>query len=224
MQCKDDSVLLHVGELRLATRALLSRLTGRNNSWLNESLRRMVRQKKLYCRRQGRWQPIIYATYDIRRREDFEHDLALSEIHVALAETGALLDWNQPRQKLEGQLNEDTSFELACPGGFIKYYLEYETGKNAWYQVDDKFKRYLDRRSQERFHVLFVLKDEQLKTVKQMTSRAERFVDRSKDSAPKIFLFTTQEHMIRDPLGPICHIALDDKTTYALLPASKSRF
>ena len=206
MQSKDDNVLYWVNELRLATRAHIGQVTGRNNSWLNESLRRMVGQKKLHCKLRGRWLPTVYATYDIRRRGNFDHDLPLTDIHVALAQSGKLLEWDQPRQKFEAELNEDTSFELEFRDGYIKYYLEYETGKNAWYQVDDKFKRYLERRGQERFHVLFVLKDETLKTVSQLVKRAQRFIPQEQESRWKWFLFTTFEQITRDPSGDICRI------------------
>lgn len=85
MPSKDDELIAVVNELRLATRLHIGTVTNRNNSYLNESLRRLVKGKKLYCAASNNpFVPHVYATYDIRKRTGFEHDLPLSDIHVAL--------------------------------------------------------------------------------------------------------------------------------------------
>jgi hypothetical protein len=213
---KDDAILFHLNRCNLQTVRHLKQLT-RNNSWLNESLRRMVAQKKIYRKFRGKFTGYVYASYDITRRNNFDHDLPLADIYTPLALTGRLLDWEQPKDKWENELNEDATFHFAAGSGSIKYYLEYETGKNNWRLIDSKFARYLRQRTEERFNVLFVLRDESLKSIKQMTRRAEPFLDREKPSSWKLFLFTTADKLVADPLGKICHIAYDS-ATYPLAP------
>lgn len=171
---KDDEVLFHLNRCNLLTVKHMKQLT-RSNSWLNESLRRMVRQKKTYRRFRGKFAGYVYASYDISKRESFDHDLPLADIYTPLHLTDRLIDWEQPKDKWENELNEDATFHFSAGSGSIKYYLEFETGKNKWSLVDNKFQRYLEGRKHDRFNVLFVLRDERLKTVKQMTARAERF-------------------------------------------------
>jgi hypothetical protein len=213
---KDDDILFHLNRCNLLAVRHLKQLT-RNNSWLNESLRRMVRQKKVYYRDRGRFAGHVYAAYDITKRESFDHDLPLADLYTPLHLTGRLSEWEQPKDKYENELNEDALFYFSSGDGSIKYYLEFETGKNKWGLIDSKYERYLTERKNDRFHVLFVLRDERLKTVKQMTQRAERFLDKDKPSTWKIFLFTTADKLAADPLGQVCNTAYDSKL-YPLAP------
>ena len=206
---KDEDIIYWTNELQLATRSHLATLTGRNPKSLHLSLQRLVRARTLFCNPRRLFEENVYATYDIRKRMGFDHDLPLSDIHVALSSSDRLLEWNQPRQKLKGQVNEDTVFLFSFKDSSIRYYLEYETGTNGWWQVEDKMKRYTAKRSKERFNVLFVLKDEQRKTVYQMRKRAEKFLERDKPSTWKFFLFTTLEKITTQPLGKICMSAYD---------------
>ena len=212
---KDDEILFHLNRCNLLAVRHLKQLT-RSNSWLNESLRRMVRQKKIYRKFRGKFAGYVYASYDISRRDSFDHDLLLADIYTPLYLTGRLLDWEQPKDKWENELNEDATFQFTVGSGHIKYYLEHETGKNNWRQIDSKFARYIRQRTEDRFNVLFVLRDESLKTIKQMTRRAEPFLDKEKPSSWKLFLFTTIARLA-DPLGKICHTAYDS-ATYPLAP------
>lgn len=212
---KDDTILFHLNRCNLLSVRHLKQLT-RNNSWLNESLRRMVREKRIYRKFRGKFAGYVYASYDISRRDSFDHDLPLADVYTPLHLTGRLLDWEQPKDKWENELNEDALFQFATGENSIKYYLEYETGKNNWRQIDSKFQRYTQQRKQDRFNVLFVLRDESLKTLKQMTRRAEPFLDKDKPSSWKLFLFTTADKLT-SPLGKICKTAYDHDN-YPLSP------
>ena len=213
---KDDEILFHLNRCNLMTTRHLKKVT-RNNSWLNESLRRMEKQKKVYRRDLGRFAGFVWASYNISRRDSFDHDLPVADIYTSLHMTGRLLDWEQPRDKYENELNEDAAFDFAAGDGSLKCYLEFETGKNNWRLIDSKFARYINERRSDRFHVLFVLRDERLKKIAQMTARAEQFLDKNTPSTWKLFLFTTAEELASDPLGKICNIAFDSRL-YPLAP------
>lgn len=213
---KDDEILFHLNRCNLMTTKHLKKVT-RNNSWLNESLRRMKRQRKVYYQDLGSFRGFVWASYNITKRESFDHDLPLADIYTPLHLTGRLLDWEQPKDKNKNELNEDATFHFAADSGSLKYYLEYETGKNNWNLIDSKFQRYLQARKNDRFHVLFVLRDERLKKVKEMTARAERFLSQDKPSTWKLFLFTTAKELAANPLGQICNTAYDSHL-YPLAP------
>jgi Replication-relaxation/Transcriptional regulator, AbiEi antitoxin len=194
MKSKDDEIISFANEFHLVTRAQLAQLTGRNPKSLNESLRRLVRQSRLYRVAQGFYKPHVYETYDIRRRQHFEHDLLITETHIALYKTGRLIEWQQQREKCKGKINEDAVFYYAVPMpdrvGRIKYYFELDTGTEPLWQLDTKFARYipLRRESQEAFNVLFVCIHEN--RAQQLTVRAEKFLDKQKPTTWKLFLFT----------------------------------
>lgn len=110
---KDDQIIYFANEFYLVTRAHLAHLTQRNPKSLNESLRRLVRQQRLYCKAQSIYKPHVYATYDIRKRQHFDHDLGISNIHLALHRTGKLVEWRQYQKKCKDGTNEDAVFWLA---------------------------------------------------------------------------------------------------------------
>lgn len=213
MRSKDDEIIYLANEFGLVTRAHLATLTGRNPKSLNESLRRLVGQERLYRARQGLYKPHVYATYDIRKRQHFDHDLSITEAHLSLHQTGRLIEWQQKREKRKGEINEDALFYLAVPMpervGRIKYYFEYDTGTEPLWQIDDRFTRYiaLRRESQEPFNVLFVCVDES--RAQRLATRAQKFLDKQNPANWKIFLFASLNALLTDPQGAICIIAFD---------------
>lgn len=217
---KDDQIVLFAAEYQLVTHQHLVELTRRHAKAVWRSLPRLVARRLLYRREQGMHKPNVYSTFDIRRRENFKHDLMITDIHVALNRTGKLLEWRQPRQKVKGGVNEDARFEVAVPmqerTGRIAFYLEADTGTEPSWMIEDKFKRYLRLREHERFNVLFVFPDE--KRTKAFAQRAERFLDKANPSILKFFLFTTLDEItVVDTLGPICRIA-HNAAKFPLIP------
>jgi protein involved in plasmid replication-relaxation len=206
---KDDQIILFAADYQLVTHQHLVELTGRHAKSLWRSLPRLVARRLLFCRAQGMHKPNVYSTFDIRRRENFKHDLMITDIHVALNKTGMLLEWRQPRQRVKGGVNEDARFEMEVQmqdrRGKITFYLEADAGTEPSWMIEDKFKRYLRAREDERFNVLFVFPDE--RRAKAFARRAEKFLDRTTPSTLKFLLFTTLDEMKADTLGPICNIA-----------------
>lgn len=215
---KDDQIILFAAEYHLVTHQHLVELTKRHAKSIWRSLPRLVARRLLYRREQGMHKPNVYSTCDIRRRESLRHDLMITDIHVALNKTGMLLEWRQPRGKMKGGVNEDARFEMAVPmqdrTGKITFYLEADAGTEPAWMIEDKFKRYLRRREDERFNVLFVFPDE--RRAKAFARRAEKFLD-TNPSTLKFLLFTTLDEIAVDTLGTICHIA-HDTAKFPLIP------
>lgn len=211
---QDEDILYYLSECPILSRKQIGRLTKRNNSYLNESLQRMVSTKALYCNERGgiRSLPFLYAAYDIRGREYFIHDSFISEIYTTLKCTGRVWEWNQPRQKFNEEVNQDVTFYWKIPptpqGDKLKYYLEFETGKNKSSQIRKKFELYTQMRKKEAFRVLFVLRDERIKELSDYIKIAQEYVDSDpeKNYVWKRYMFALYETVIKTPLDPIYEI------------------
>ena len=202
---KDTELLYYVNEFYLVTEAQLARLTGRQTLW--RRLPVLVREKKLYRARHGRYAPYVYAAYNIAKRKSFEHDLLITDIHIALHQTGQLMRWQQPRDKKEGALNDDASCILAVPTAEgvkeMHCFIEADTGSEPDWQIREKIERYTSYYNKHKmpFRVLFVAPDERRK--QELVRVSERLVSKE---VSRMFLFASIERFQTEPLGTICSI------------------
>lgn len=221
MMNKDDEIIFHLSQCNLLTRDHIAKLTGRNHSWLDNALRRMVSQKKIYVKDRGRWLPKVYAIYDISKRENFGHDLPLADLYVATYLTGNLLDWSQPKQKFESDLNEDVLKVIKAGQREITYSMEYETGKNKLPHIIEVHKRYIALREKELFNVLWILRDEDRKKLSKYIQIGRDFLKSKKyeayhiekPSTHKLFFYVLQQDYLKDPSGLILQIPVADHKT-----------
>ena len=221
MNNKDDEILFHLSQCNLLTRDHIAKLTNRDHSYLDESLKRMVFQRKIYCKDRGRWLPRVYATYDISKRESFDHDLPLADLYVATYLTGNLLDWSQPKQKFESDLNEDVTMVIQAGERAITYRVEYETGKNNRNHIVEVHKRYIQLRDEELFNVLWILRNEERKKLSSYLLIGEDLLKSKrylkyhidKSSTHKLFLYVLQEDYLKGPSGKVCSIPVPDSET-----------
>ena len=225
MKNRDEEILYHLSQCNLLTRDHIAELTGRDDSWLYESLNRMVRQKKIYCKDRGRWLPRVYARYDISKRESFDHDLSLADLYTRTFLSRILLDWSQPKQKLEDDLNQDCNMLIQAGERELDYRVEYETGKNSWNHVVEVFKRYIKIREEEKIHALFILRDESRKKLLGYVERAKQLLEANRyptyrldePSTHKLFLFVLQDEYMRNPTAEICTVPGHSKR-YSISP------
>lgn len=214
---KDTELLYYVNEFHLVTESHLKVLTGRQTLW--RRLPVLVREKKLYRTRQGRYAPYVYAAYNITKRKGFDHDLLITDIHIALHKTGRLLQWQQPKDKKEGALNEDASCFLAVSTAEgvkeIHCLIEADTGSEPDWQIRGKIERYQSFYSTHKrpFRVLFVAPDE--RRIRELVRVSERSVSKE---ASRMFLFASIEKFKAEPLGTICSIC-HSETPICLVPA-----
>lgn len=221
MMNKDEEILFHLSQCNLLTRDHIAKLTKRDHSWLDDSLRRMVSQKKIYMKDRGRFLPRVYARYDISKRETFDHDLSLADLYTATYLTGKLLDWSQPKQKFESDLNEDVTKVIQAGQREITYSVEYETGKNNRSHIFEVHRRYMKLREDEFFNVLWILRDEthkKLSTYIQigedlLKSKRYQTYHIDKPSTHKLFLYVLQKDYLEDPIGKVCRIPVPDHKT-----------
>lgn len=231
MTIKDEQVIFYANEYRFVTREILADLTGRNPKSLNESLQRLVREKRLYRKVRSRFDPIVYATYaEAQKRDYIEHDLGISYVHLALHKTGRLIEgsWHQPREKFNGEINEDDHFDFAIyrngtPEPYLMYH-EHDTGSEGWQQIGEKMARYVEKRNANGrpFRVMFTIQcyDEQGKPSERATAKrlqgikakAESFIAKEDRSKSKFFLLTSLSSIRANTLGNIFYFAHSDYT------------
>ena len=217
MESKAPDIIYFANEFGPLTHRNLADLTRMHPISVRRILPRLVKQKRLYCMKQGMHKPHIYATYNITHRSDFIHDLARADVAAALHNTGLMTYWHQPRQKLSRgkSVNEDARFELSVEVGtriaLLRFYLELDTGTEGYGQIEDKLKRYLALKDSSQ--VLFVVKFNSTKahrTLPQTLAQlAERFIRKSDPHMWAKFLFADYERFLADPLERVCHIPYD---------------
>jgi hypothetical protein len=210
---KDAEILYFVREFRFVTERHLSDLTGRQTLW--RRLPVLVGQKKLYRRKRGVYQPHVYAAYNITNRKDFDHDLMITDIHVALHKSGKLLTWVQPKEKLKGELNEDAYCVLSVASKKLHCFIEADNSSEPDWQIREKVERYLSHQygTQNVFRVLFVAPDS--RRVKDLLRASQRAIP---NNVSRVFLFTALPDFKKDCVGRICSICHDDNAV-SLVPS-----
>jgi hypothetical protein len=219
---KDSEILYFVREFHLVTEVQLQMLTGRQTLW--RRLPVLAAQKKLYRTRRGRYTPYVYAAYNITKRREFDHDLLVTDIHIALYKTGSLLEWEQPKQKKENSLNEDAYCVIAVYGADVvkelHCYIEADTGSEPDWQIRTKTDRYLSYYGKHKkpFRVLFIAPNE--RRTHELVRVAQRSVPQE---VCRMFLFASIEKFKVEPFGAICSVCHYETPVYLIPTMLTSR-
>jgi hypothetical protein len=231
MENRAQDIIAFANEIGPLTHQNLCDLTGLHPISVRRILPKLVKEKKLYCVKQQMTKPYAYATYNITHRTDLEHDLARADVATAIHTNYLVTYWRQPRQKLpvDKSVNEDARFELSIRRhhnerenkvGTLHFYLEMDIGTEGYYQLENKFKRYLALT--EPFQVLFVVKFNPIRAHRTrpqtFASLAEKYIRKSDKHLWDTFLFADYAEFLANPAGKVCHIAYDSKC-FSLLDA-----
>jgi hypothetical protein len=220
MTPRDHKIKLAIHEFGPLTIDHLIALAEKEDLGSPDTLWRRLRHGKpllkdgVYVKQRSLSEKYVYATYNIRRRKDFDHDLMVTSILTILHVHFDLKSYSRPKQKFRNRVNEDLYAVLGLPTGTVHYFIEADIGSEGYDQIADKVKRYLSRYDpQKPFLVLFVTQDE--RRVKDLCRRLEPTVPRGRR---RMFLFTTLDQLTSNPEGPVCRITHDPTTPYFLLP------
>jgi protein involved in plasmid replication-relaxation len=208
MRNKDAELLYFVREFRLVTERQLKELTGRQTLW--RRLPVLVAQKQLYRRRRNVYEPFVYAAYNITDRKDFEHDLIITDIHIALYKSGKLIEWTQPKQKLKGELNEDAYCVISAGARELHCFMEADNNSEPDWQIREKIERYLNhyRKIGKLFRVLFVTPDQ--RRVEQLLRASQRMIPKE---LSLMFLFASLTDLRRGCSAAVCFVCHETKLT-----------
>jgi hypothetical protein len=214
----DREIVGFVAEFRLVTIEHLERLTGRKTIW--RRLPVLVQLKQVFKKERGINQKHVYACSPVHKRSLFtiDHELMITDIHVAFHQTGTLVYWEQGKDCWKGNVHQDAFCTLQHPhrkdANRIDYFIEADTGTQNHRDIATKIQTYLDYMSVQPnpFRVLFA-------TISNV--RAENLAKLAQIVVPhekrRAFLFTTIEHLKNDCLGRICSVPYS-RDSVSILP------
>jgi len=220
MTPRDHTIKRLISDFGPLTIDHLISLAAKENLGSPDTIWRRLRQTKpllndgVYINKRSRSEKYVYAAYNIRRRKDFDHDLMITDILVALHLHFDLRYWRRPKQKFHARLNEDLYAVLGLPTGQLHYFIEADTGSEGYKQIGEKMTRYLRQYEAkgQPFIVLFITQDE---------GWLSKLLDRLEDTIPRgkrrMFLFTTLDQFISTPDQAICRLP-HDPAAYTILP------
>jgi hypothetical protein len=215
MESQANNIIAIANEIGPCTHQNFCDLTNMHPISVRRILPKLVKEKKLYCVKQGMHRPHAYSTRNISHRTDLEHDLARADVATAIHKTGLVTYWHQPRQKfpVDKSVNEDARFQVSIERdskiGTLHFYLEMDNmGSESYPQIEVKFKRYLALK--ESSQVLFVLKFNPIRAHRTrpqtLASLAEKYIRKSDKHLWDTFLFADYSEFLADPTGRVCHI------------------
>jgi hypothetical protein len=206
----DKEIIRFVNEFRLVTVEHLEALTRRKTVW--RRLPVLLEQKHVFKKERGMNEKYVYSCSPIRRRSVFtiDHDLMITDIHVALHHTGTLIYWEQGKDCWKDRVHQDAFCTLEHPqrqeANKIDYFIEADTGTQNHRDIKEKIETYLNYLTlrQVPFRVIFVSLSRL--RAKNLVKLAETIVPHQRR---RVFLFTTIEDLKNDCLASICFMSHD---------------
>jgi len=213
----DRDIVRFVNEFKLVTVDHLERLTGRNTVW--RRLPVLLEQKQIFKKERGINEKYVYSNAPIKRRSLFtlEHDLMITDIHVALHTTGKLVYWEQGKDTWKSKVHQDAFCTLEHPHRpdlTIDYFIEADTGTQNHRTIALKLQTYLDYfdRHQAPFRVIFATPSQS--RAKNLARMAQTCVESKRR---KLYLFTPLELFLQNCLSPVCHMP-HEAELFSILP------
>ncbi len=202
----DRDIVRFVNEFKLVTVDHLERLTGRNTVWRRLPL--LLEQKQIFKKERGINEKYVYSSAPIKRRSLFtlEHDLMITDIHVALHTTGKLIYWEQGKDTWKPKVHQDAFCTLEHPHRpdlMIDYFIEADTGTQNHRTIALKLQTYLDYFDQQEspFRVIFATMS--AARAKNLARMAETCIEPERG---KVFLFSAIPDFIQNCFAPVCYL------------------
>lgn len=207
----DKEIVRFVNEFRLVTIEHLEGLTGRKTIW--RRLPVLLAQKQVFKKERGINEKYVYSCFPIHKRSVFtiDHELMITDIHIALYKMGMLIYWEQGKDCWRQRIHQDAfcTLEHSKKDGAnkIDYFIEADTGTQNHRDISEKLRIYIDcfNTQDAPFRVIFVSTSRI--RCQNLAKLAETVVPHNKR---RVFLFTTVENLKRDCLGPVCIVPYDE--------------
>jgi len=213
----DRQILELITEFRLVTVEQLERLTKRNTLWRRlkvEPPAPLIQSKQIYFKKpKNKNLPYVFSDRPAERRSEdrLDHELLITEIHIALYQTGYLAFWEQGRESWKGSIHQDAFAILQTQKGKLHLFIEADTGSENHQQIAGKLQTY-NNYSDKPFRLLFVTVTEQ--RARNLARLAENFIVREER---KYYLFTSADRLTKTALAPICFVPFEDSPA-SILP------
>jgi hypothetical protein len=205
----DRELLEHVKEFRLVTIEQLERLTGRRTIWRRlkvEPPAPLIESRQVFYKKpKNKNLPYVFSDHPIERRSEnrLDHELLITDIHIALYKTGYLVLWQQGKETWRGSVHQDAFAILHTEKGRLHLFIEADTGSENHQQIAGKLQTYSSYPDKP-FRLLFV-------TVSQLRAQnlariAESIIAREER---KYYLFTSADLLRESTLAPICYVPFE---------------
>jgi len=213
----DRQLLEYIREFRLVTREQLERLTGRQTIWRRLKVdppAPLIASKQVFFkipRSENHF--YVFAPHPIERRseERLAHELLITDIHIALYQTGYLAFWEQGKEAWKGDVHQDAFAILHTEKGRLHLFIEADTGSENHHQVAGKLQTY-NSYPDKPFRLLFVTVTEQ--RAQNLAHLAENFILREER---RYYLFTSIDLLTKISLSPICFLPFENSRC-AIIP------
>jgi protein involved in plasmid replication-relaxation len=209
----DRDIVRFVNEFKLVTVDHLERLTGRKTVW--RRLPVLLEHKQIFKKERGINEKFIYSSSPIKQRSPFtlEHDLLITDIHVALHTTGKLIYWEQGKETWKTNVHQDAFCTLEHPlqpDLTIDCFIEADTGTQNHRTIALKLQGYLDyfQRNPSPFRVVFATNSEA--RAKNLARVAETCIDPKRK---KLYWFTPVQALRQNCFGPIGYMPYEQILT-----------
>jgi hypothetical protein len=218
----DRQLVEYIKEFRLVTIEHLEQLTGRATLWrrlrVKEPTAPLIAEKQVFFKKpRNRNLPYVFADHPIDRRSDdrLEHEILITDIHIALHSTGCLSYWAQGKEAWRGSVHQDAFAILQTERGSLHLFIEADTGSENHQQIAAKLQIY-NNHTDKPFRLLFVTVAEA--RARNLARLAESFIPREER---RYYAFTNSDRIKHDPLAPICFVPYET-TPAAIAPGLAS--
>lgn len=214
---KDIQVQSLVNEFCLITVEQLKKLEPRQG--VRRNLRRLVQGRQIYCRvPKSKTEPYVFAPHKIDRKsqERIPHDLMITDIHIALRNTGLLRLWEQGKSTWRGKIHQDAFCIIENPNfkpphNKFHFFIEADTGVETYQEIGQKLRIYAAYPDKP-FRVLFVTKKPLWAS--RLAKAAQFYIE---EGLKKFFFFAQEDEFLDEPLGNICSIPYE-AAAHCILP------
>ena len=205
----DRKLLEYVREFRLVTREQLERLTGRQTIWRRLKIdppAPLIAGRQVFFKvPRSRNHLYVFANQPIERRSEdrLVHELLITDIHIALYQTGFLTFWEQGKEAWRKSVHQDAFAILQTERGKLHLFIEADTGSENHQQIAGKLQTY-NNYPDKPFRLLFVTVNEQ--RARNLARLAESFIMREER---KYYLFTSADQFTISPLASVCFVPFE---------------
>jgi hypothetical protein len=207
----DRQLIEYIKEFRLVTIEQLETLTGRHTLWRRLRVKQptapLIAGKQVFFKKpRNKNLPYVFADHPIDRRSEdrLEHELLITDIHIALHTTGYLSYWAQGKETWRNSVHQDAFAILQTEKGKLHLFIEADTGTENHQQIAGKLQTY-NNYPDKPFRLLFVTIAEP--RARNLARLAESFIARDER---KYYLFTSAGAIKETPLSPICFVPYEN--------------
>lgn len=206
----DRQIFEYIKEFRLVTVEHLERLTGRQTVWRRLRVKNppapLIESKQVFFKRpKNKNLPYVFSDRPIERRSEdrLDHELLITDIHIALHTTGTLAFWEQGKETWRSSVHQDAFAILQTEKGKLHLFIEADTGSENHQQIARKLQTY-NTYPDKPFRLLFVTVSEA--RARNLARVAESFIAREER---KYYLFTSADKLTQAPLSPLCFVPFE---------------